>query len=109
MKMKIERSWKLFFRTGYLYRVTAIHQLPDGEITDNKFYDFYRDGNLFFNRNINHLKPEINEWLFNCVDWGKWSSEHPLSRKARGEQNLEDCGILFSRKKDIMRFKLAWA
>ena len=103
--MEVEKSWKQFFRTGYLYRVTKINWRPVVDFESQ----YYSGENQLFDSHLNdnwhhccHLKPEVRLWLLTTFTLSDWIAEFP---KFKGDTNM---GIRFRRKKHIVLFKLRW-
>jgi hypothetical protein len=72
----------------------------DGKITrDNQLFDDIKSDNW---NNRSHLKTHIREWLESSFPYSRWHAEHP-TQKGR----IHNLGILFSRKSDIVLFKMA--
>lgn len=101
--MKVERSWKHFFRTGYLYRVSMIAYEPIVDFESqyshavNGLFDRHLEDNWHHHC---HLKPEVRLWLLTCLKLSDWIAEFP---RYKGDTML---GIKFRRKKHIVLFKL---
>lgn len=107
MKLDIqELQWG--WLTGNRYRVSSVEafEMWDGQRIDieNGLYDFklYRGYKAHrWIREIDHLRPEIREWLEASLPWGSWKSERP-------EKWGRHCGLRFKHKKHVVMFKLAW-
>lgn len=117
MKLLIEDipGWR--WRT-YKYRVTSLEMEdilwggnpkaapnpPQQYVKINNLFDLNRNlGTILkpnYHPNLNHIRQDIREWL-NSLPYDKWSYEHPNEFGNR-------CGLLFSRKQDVVMFKLAW-
>lgn len=107
MKLDVEEL-KWGWLTGRRFKVSSMTTTEHGDgqyyHIDNHLFDFktYKDGRAHrWVREITHIRSDIRLWLEASLPHGSWSSDHPLKKHRH-------CALYFSRKKDVVLFKLVW-